>query len=81
MSIEITKEQRSNFDELKEGFYILYKKSDEFKRDACLVKVYTNKDTQEIGVGFGIWDGAAFVPLKDIGADSIFEKINLSDIS
>lgn len=81
MGIELTDEQKSNFSELKEGFYILYKKSDEFKSDACLVKVYTNPDTEEKGVGFGIWDGTGFVPMKDIGADSIFEKVDLSDIS
>jgi hypothetical protein len=53
-----------NFNDLPNGFYWI--SSNENPDERSLVRLYTNPDTAQKGVGFGIWDGCAFVPLQDL---------------
>jgi hypothetical protein len=49
--------------ELEDGFYWVSSPHEPMK---SLARLYTNPDTGERGLGFGIWDGAGFVPLSDL---------------
>lgn len=49
------------------GFYMLLTKEG---KEPCLVKVYDYKGTRV--VGFGVWDGGAFMPLSDVSPESQF---------
>jgi hypothetical protein len=51
------------FDRLEDGFYWV---SSPHESSKSLTRLYTNPDTGERGLGFGIWDGAGFVPLSDL---------------
>jgi hypothetical protein len=59
----------SNLNDLPNGFYWI--SSNENPGERSLVRLYTNPDTAQKGVGFGIWDGCAFVPLQDLTDDTI----------
>lgn len=54
-------------DELSQGFYWLSKKDGTHK---CLVRVYECEGF--LGVGFGVWDGGAYMPMPDVTEDSVF---------
>lgn len=54
-------------EEYPDGFYWIYTEKDGQKGDVCLVKLYTHPQLQQKGVGFGMWDGAGFMPLTDMG--------------
>jgi hypothetical protein len=54
----------ADFDKLPNGFYWITHKA--CPSDHSLIRLYTNPDTAQRGVGFGIWDGCAFVPLSDL---------------
>lgn len=61
------------------GWYVL---QDSNGKDPCLVKVYVPRShetlaDQSLHVGFGVWDGGAFVPLSDIKDDSIFISVRI----
>ena len=58
--------------DIKEGFYYL---TDSNGGEKCVVKVYTYRDVK--GVGWGIWDGSAFLPLSDIPGDSVFTLLDI----
>lgn len=53
-------------EEYSDGFYWIYTEKDGQKNDVCLVKLYTHPQLQQKGVGFGMWDGAGFMPLTDM---------------
>jgi len=55
---------------IKPGFYIL--KNNRGDGDNCLVKVCKGRVCLEVGlvIGFGVWDGAGFMPLSDLKEDS-----------
>jgi len=52
------------FDLLPEGFYIL--SNPNAPTDACLVKLYSPPDLKCRCIGFGVWDGAAVMPVTDL---------------
>lgn len=64
-----------NFDDLKEGFYILSKKDGS---EACLVKLYKCEDFIIRHIGFGVWDGAGLMPITDLSDDSIMTPVIIS---
>lgn len=57
--------------DLPDGFYWLRR---EGCRD-CLVRLYTNPDTGERGLGYGIWDGCAFQPLWDLVEEATLHRV------
>lgn len=57
-------------EELKDGFYWIKSPSDP---RPSLVRVYTNPDSGKRGVGFGIWDGSAFIAFDELSDESILK--------
>lgn len=53
------------------GFYILHVNG----VDPCLVKVYEYGGI--LHVGYGVWDGAGFVPLHGIVDDAVFVPVSI----
>lgn len=49
-----------------DGFYWIYTEKDGQKSNVCLVRLYADNVSQQKGIGFGMWDGAGFMPLTDI---------------
>lgn len=64
------------FEELPDGFYWVTNGRDS---DTCLVRLYKPNDTEERGIGFGIWDGYGFVPLSHLTNDTNLHAITLSN--
>lgn len=65
------------FEKLPNGFYWISSKS--YLGERSLVRLYTNPDTAQRGIGFGIWDGCAFVPLSDLTEDAVLVPALLSE--
>jgi hypothetical protein len=65
------------FEKLPNGFYWISTKS--YPDERSLVRLYTNPGTAQRGVGFGIWDGCAFVPLSDLIEDAVLAPALLSE--
>ena len=59
----------SEFEKLPNGFYWISSKSHPSERS--LVRLYTNPDTAQRGIGFGVWDGCVFIPLSDLTQDTV----------
>lgn len=57
-----------NASNVPDGFFLLT--SYESEQDTCLVKVYGYEGARV--VGFGVWDGAALMPLSDVHENSLF---------
>lgn len=53
----------NSFQNLPEGWYNLHTQNED---RVCLVKLYTNPDTQAKGLGFNTCDGGGFLPLWDL---------------
>lgn len=63
--------------ELKEGHY--YRISKYGDRRFCIVYCYRNPDcNNELGIGFNVADGGAWLPLWDISEDSVIVEVALS---
>jgi hypothetical protein len=67
------------YSSLSDGFYWIYCERNGQKIDVCLVKLYNNPDSEENGIGYGIWDGCAFMPLTDIADDARLERVEFSE--
>lgn len=59
------------YSDLPDGFYWIFTRKEDSQSHVCLVKVYTDVHYQLKGVGFGMWDGAGFMPMSDI-EDNMF---------
>ena len=73
---ETEHDTESPFHELEDGFYWV---SSPHESSKSLARLYTNPDTGERGLGFGIWDGAGFVPLSDLHRETEFVMIAKTD--
>jgi hypothetical protein len=64
----------NSFNDLDDGFYIVNGIFDQM----CLVKLYRNPDTNQRGIGFGIWDGSGFIPLTDLSPETKLDRVDIS---
>lgn len=58
---------------LEDGFYWA---TNPGEPEPSLVRLYTNPDTQQRGLGFGIWDGSGFVPESDLSAETMLTRLD-----
>jgi hypothetical protein len=75
--------RRKDFDmidatELPDGFYNL-RCPRVPESETCLVRLYTPHDPPVRGIGFGVWDGGAFMPLADITDDSRLTPLTITE--
>jgi hypothetical protein len=61
-------------DGLGDGFYMLTGPNGE---EPCLVRLYTPKEPPIRGIGFGVWDGGAFMPLSDLRDGSKLNPVKI----
>lgn len=67
------------YSDLPDGFYWIYTDKDGQKVDVCLAKLYTHPQLQQKGLGFGMWDGAGFMPLTDMSENIHLVPVKFSE--
>lgn len=70
-----------NLDDLEIGLYSIFKRSDELKIDQQICRVSHNDDTNKNTISIYSPESDSFIPLNEIGEDSVLEKIDLSGVS